>query len=80
MIYYRKRPNQTYVGKALHKSTSVMNNNMRQITTKLANHEALQTKMRNTVGCAFPTVVVSILPHGEFGRNDHREHPLHFKI
>ena len=25
------------------------------------------------VGCIFPMVVVSILPHAEFGRNDHQE-------
>ena len=30
------------------------------------------------VGCVFPMVVVSILPHAEFGPNDHREDASHF--
>ena len=30
------------------------------------------------VGCVFPMVVVSILPHAEFGQNDHREDAPHF--
>ena len=30
------------------------------------------------VGCVFPLVVVSILPHADFGRNDHREDAPHF--
>ena len=30
------------------------------------------------VGCVFPMVIVSILPHAEFGPNDHRENPPHF--
>ena len=30
------------------------------------------------VGCVFPMVVVSILPHAEFGPNDHREDAPHF--
>ena len=29
-------------------------------------------------GCVFPMVVISLLPHGEFGRNDHREDAPHF--
>ena len=35
------------------------------------------------VGCVFSMVVVSIesiLPHGEFGRNDHREDVPHFIV
>ena len=32
------------------------------------------------VGCVFPMVLVSILPHAEFGRNDHRENAPHFII
>ena len=32
----------------------------------------------NKVGCVFPMVVVSILPHTEFGPNDHREDASHF--
>ena len=30
------------------------------------------------VGCILTTVIVSILPHAEFGRNDHREDTPHF--
>ena len=30
------------------------------------------------VGCVFPMVIVSILPHAEFGPNDHREDAPHF--
>ena len=33
---------------------------------------------RCKVGCVFPMDVVSLLPHEEFGRNDHREGPPHF--
>ena len=32
------------------------------------------------VGCVFPMVVVSILPHSEFGRNDHWEDAPHFNF
>ena len=32
------------------------------------------------VGCVFPMVVVSILPHAEIGPNDHREDALHFIV
>ena len=32
------------------------------------------------VGCVFPMVVVSILPHAEFGPNDHREDAPHFSM
>ena len=32
------------------------------------------------VGCVFPVVVVSILPHAEFGRNVHREEAPYFII
>ena len=32
----------------------------------------------NKVECAFPVVVVCLLPHAEFGRNDHREDAPHF--
>ena len=32
------------------------------------------------VGCVFAMVVVSILPHAKFGRNDHREDAPHFRI
>ena len=34
----------------------------------------------NKVECAFPVVVVCLLPHAEFGRNDHREDTPHFRI
>ena len=34
----------------------------------------------NKVGCVFSMVVNSILPHAEFGRNDHREDVPHYKI
>ena len=30
------------------------------------------------VGCVFPMVIVSIVPHAEFGPNDHREDASHF--
>ena len=30
------------------------------------------------VGCVFPMVVVSLLPHAEFGPNDHLEDATHF--
>ena len=30
------------------------------------------------MGCVFAIVVVSMLPHAEFGRNDHREDTPHF--
>ena len=29
--------------------------------------------LHSKVGCAFPMVIVAILPHAEFGPNDHRE-------
>ena len=32
------------------------------------------------VGCVFPIVIVSILPHTGFGRNDRRENAHHFMI
>ena len=32
------------------------------------------------VGCVFPIVVVSILPHAEFGPNEHREDASHLII
>ena len=31
------------------------------------------------VGCVLPMVVVPILPHAEFERNDHREDELQFR-
>ena len=34
--------------------------------------------MNCKVGRVFPMVVVSILPHAEFGPNDHREDAPHF--
>ena len=36
-----------------------------------------ESTLRNKVGC-FPMVVVSILPHAEFGPNDHWEDAPHF--
>ena len=32
----------------------------------------------NKVGCAFPMVIVTIMPHAEFGPNDHRVDAPHF--
>ena len=32
----------------------------------------------NKVGCVFSMVVVSILPHAEFGPNDHQKDAPHF--
>ena len=32
------------------------------------------------VGCVFSMVIVSILPHAEFGPNDHREDAPYFRI
>ena len=33
----------------------------------------LKSSILYKVGCVFPMVVVSILPHADFGRNEHRE-------
>ena len=35
-------------------------------------------KLKDKVRCVFPMVIVSILPHAEFGSNDHREDAPHF--
>ena len=35
---------------------------------------------QNKVGCVFPMIVVSILPHAEFGPNNHREYASHFNM
>ena len=40
--------------------------------------EFIQNKKVCKVGCVFPMVVVSILPHAKFGPRDHREHAPHF--
>ena len=37
-------------------------------------------KPKNKVLCVFPMVNVSIVPHAEFGRNDHQEDALHFTL
>ena len=37
----------------------------------------LQHHVRNLSGCIFPMVVISMLPHAEFGQNDHGEDVLH---
>ena len=34
--------------------------------------------MDSKVGCVFPMIVVSLLPHADYGRNDHREDAFHF--
>ena len=39
-------------------------------------NRAFQSK----VGCFFPMVAVSLLPHAEFGLNDHRKDAPHFII
>ena len=31
-------------------------------------------------GCVFPVAIVSMLPHAEFGPNDHREDAPHFSF
>ena len=33
----------------------------------------VSNRVRSKVGCVFPMVVVSLLPHAEFRRNDHRQ-------
>ena len=35
-------------------------------------------KLKIKVGCIYPMVVVSILPHAEFGPNEHQEEAHHF--
>ena len=52
-----------------------------EIFTKRARNYLRQVSKRifSKVGCVFPMVVVSILPHAEFGQNDHREHTPHFR-
>ena len=42
------------------------------------NYFGLCFGVNHKVGCVFPMVAVPILPHAEFGRNDHREYALHF--
>ena len=37
-----------------------------------------QVWFMSKVGCVFPMVIASILPHAEFGPNDHREDAPHF--
>ena len=37
-------------------------------------------KSVSKVGCVFPMIVVSILPHAEFGPNDQWEDAAHFKM
>ena len=34
--------------------------------------------MDSKVGCVFPMIVVSLLLHADYGRNDHRENAFHF--
>ena len=34
--------------------------------------------MDSKVWCVFPMIVVSLLPHADNGRNDHRENAFHF--
>ena len=38
----------------------------------------IEGRERGKVECVFPMVVVSILPHAEFGPNDHWEDTSHF--
>ena len=38
------------------------------------------SKKQTKVGCVFPMVVGPILPHAEFGRNDHQEDAPHFRF
>ena len=40
----------------------------------------LTVELATKLGCIFPMVIVSILPHTEFGPNDHWEDAPHFKI
>ena len=51
----------------------------------LENYPLLKIEMRKVnkfikVGCAFPIVIGTIVPHAEFGPNDHPEDALHFII
>ena len=41
-------------------------------------YENFNLKPKCKVVCAFQMVIVSLLPHAEFGPNDHREDALHF--
>ena len=54
--------------------------NLEKITkmAQLLTLNSLLLEQRSKVGCVFPMVVVSILPHAEFGPNDHRKDALHF--
>ena len=40
----------------------------------------IDSKFGHKVGCIFPIVIVPILPHTEFGPNDHRNDALHFSF
>ena len=37
-------------------------------------------RLVSTAECVFPMVIVSILPHADFGSNDHRKDAPHFRI
>ena len=46
---------------------------------KINFYHAQQTGSKHDkVGCVFPIVVKPVLPHAEFGPNDHLEDALHF--
>ena len=40
--------------------------------------ESIKNFLSRKVVCVFPMVIISILPHAEFGPNDHREDEPHF--
>ena len=41
-------------------------------------YRLIRSDSAHTVGRVFAMVIVSILPHAEFGRNDHRGHASYF--
>ena len=47
-------------------------------TSLALNEDNSVSPLFDTVGCVFPMVVVSILPHAEFGPNEHRVDAPHF--
>ena len=46
----------------------------------LYKHFNSKLDIEGKVGCVFSMVVVSILPHAEFGPNDHQKDAPHFNI
>ena len=47
---------------------------------KFTHGSKAEVRFNDKIWCVFLMVVVSILLHAEFGRNDHREDAPHFKM